>query len=154
MAGEIQVDYPSGEVLYAVIRDGQGRVWNVQQGLFEDWGAEGYGVDAYSITLVDKGGGRYVGDFAQGIEAGRYFVQVFCQLGSSIGQDDVLVGSGVIVWSGVGELTAEKMLINKAVQDKATGAIDYYDDDGVQVLLRHRAVDDTSNLSRVPEQPS
>lgn len=45
---------------------------------------------------------------------------------------------------------AAKMLINKAVQDKDSGAIDYYDDDGESVLFRHSPIDLENEITRVP----
>jgi len=45
---------------------------------------------------------------------------------------------------------AAKSLINKAVQTKATGAIDYYDDDGETVLLTHTPTDAESTITRTP----
>ena len=46
--------------------------------------------------------------------------------------------------------TAAKMLVNKAVQDKNTGAIDYFDDDGQSVLLTHTPIDNESTIVRTP----
>ncbi|MBN2020057.1 MAG: hypothetical protein JW749_07525 [Sedimentisphaerales bacterium] len=43
---------------------------------------------------------------------------------------------------------AIKMLVNKAVQDKLTGAIQYYDDDGQTVLLTHTPSENESSLTR------
>lgn len=45
---------------------------------------------------------------------------------------------------------AAKSLINKAVQTKATGAIDYYDDDGQAVILTHTPTDAESTITRTP----
>jgi hypothetical protein len=45
---------------------------------------------------------------------------------------------------------AAKMLVNKAVQDKATGAIEYFDDDGQTVVLTHTPTDDESTITRTP----
>jgi len=52
-----------------------------------------------------------------------------------------------------GSLTFEKaakMLINKAIQNKATGAIVYYDDDGETPLLTHTPTDSASEITRTP----
>lgn len=46
--------------------------------------------------------------------------------------------------------TAAKMLVNKAIQDKVTGSIDYYDDDGQTVILTHTPADAESNITRTP----
>ncbi len=45
---------------------------------------------------------------------------------------------------------AAKLLLNKAVQDKATGAIQYYDDDGQTVILTHTPTDSQSQVTRTP----
>jgi hypothetical protein len=45
---------------------------------------------------------------------------------------------------------AAKLLVNKAVQNKATGVIDYYDDDGQTVILSHTPADGESTITRTP----
>lgn len=45
---------------------------------------------------------------------------------------------------------AAKVLTNKAVQNKSTGAIDYYDDDDQTVILTHTPTDTESTITRTP----
>jgi hypothetical protein len=45
---------------------------------------------------------------------------------------------------------AAKVLTNKAVQDKSTGAIQYYDDDGQTIILTHTPTDGESTIIRTP----
>ena len=45
---------------------------------------------------------------------------------------------------------AAKSLVNKAVQNKNTGAIDYYDNDGQTVILTHTPTDGESEITRTP----
>jgi hypothetical protein len=45
---------------------------------------------------------------------------------------------------------AVKLLTNKAVQNKATGAIEYFDDDGQSVILTHTPTESESSLTRTP----
>lgn len=45
---------------------------------------------------------------------------------------------------------AAKMLVNKAIQNKATGAIVYYDDDDVTPILTHTPTDGASDITRTP----
>lgn len=45
---------------------------------------------------------------------------------------------------------AAKLLINKAVQNKVTGMISYYDDDGETIILTHTPTDGESTLMRMP----
>ncbi len=46
--------------------------------------------------------------------------------------------------------TAAKVLVNKAVQNKVGGAIDYYDDDDQTVILTHTPTDGESTITRAP----
>ncbi len=150
MANEIHVDYASGNTLYAVVRNIAGDVWHVGGHTFEAWGTAGRTADAYDIGLTDKSGSRYVGSFDANIPAGRYSVQTFLQAGANPAPGDTLVASEEIVWSGVGRITADKMLANKAVQTKSTGQIKYYDDDGQTILLTHTPADTEAALTRTP----
>ncbi|HNS19923.1 MAG TPA: hypothetical protein PKH24_05460 [Sedimentisphaerales bacterium] len=151
MANEIQADYASGSVLYAIIRKPAGQVWHPAGETFEDWATGGRTIGDYAIVLTDKSGNRYVGDFDADIPAGCYGIQVFRQTGSSPADGDTLVCSREIRWTGVGELTSAKILANKAVQDIVTKAVDYYDDDGVTILLTHNLHDDAQTSTRTPE---
>jgi len=150
MANEIRVDYASGNTLYAVVRDSAGDVWYVTGQVFETWGTSGRVADDYDISLTDKNGSRYVGSFDSNIPAGRYSVQIFLQAGANPADGDNLVGSDEIVWSGVGEVTTDKLLANKAVQNKSTGEIKYYDDDGQTVLLTHLPAETEAVVTRTP----
>jgi len=151
MANEIHIDYPSGNTLYAVVRNSAAQVWYPAAQAFEDWGTSGHHADDYDITLTDKDGDRYVGDFDANISAGRYTIQAFLQDGGNPADSDGVIGSGEIIWRGSGELTADKILANKAIQSKSTGAVHYYDDDGQTVILTHTATDDAASIIRTPE---
>jgi len=150
MANEIYMDYASGNTVYAVVRDSAGRVWYPVGQAFEDWGTSGHDADSYDISLTDKNGDRYVGDFVANIPVGRYTIQAFLQAGSNPADTDDLVGGYEIIWRGSRELTVDKILANKAVQNKLTGAIDYYDDDGQTVILTHIPTEDESSITRTP----
>jgi hypothetical protein len=151
MANEIQADYASGNTLYAVLRNRAGQVWHPALQAFESWGSSGHTADDYDIPLTDKTGSRYVGDFDPGVPSGSYGIQVFRQAGATPADTDTLVCSREIVWTGTGELTAAKLLANKAIGDTAVGTIDYYDDDGQTVLLTHNRQDEGSTTTRTPE---
>ncbi|UCG56833.1 MAG: hypothetical protein JSU70_18445 [Phycisphaerales bacterium] len=150
MANEIHADYESGNTLYAVARDGAAKVWYVTGQVFEDWGTGSRDADDYDIALADKGGGRYVGDFDSSIPAGRYTMQIFLQAGANPADTDSLVGASQLIWTGSGVLTVDKILANKAVQNKVTGAISYYDDDGATIILTHTPDDGASSITRTP----
>ena len=149
MANEIQADYASGNTLYAVIRNNSGGVWYIAGEVFEIWGTDGRDADDYDISLIDKSGSKYTGNFDFNIPVGRYYVQIFLQAGASPDDGDNLVGSSEIFWSGTGKITADKLLANKAEQEKSNGQIKYYDDDGQTVLVTMDAVDTAANVTRL-----
>ena len=148
MGNEIQVNHASDQAVYALVRNGAGQVWHPAAAQFEDWGADGHTMDDYDLPLTDAGGGLHIGDFPDDTAPGRYTVQAFGRAGANPANGDPLVWAGRIVWTGTGDLTAEKLLANRAVQDKSTGAIDYYDDDGATVLLTHAPVDGELTIER------
>ncbi|MFH1716958.1 MAG: hypothetical protein ABIF19_06375 [Planctomycetota bacterium] len=150
MANEIHVNYASGNTLYAVVRNAAGEVWYVAGEVFEVWGTGGRTADDYDISLADKNGSRYVGSFDSNIPPGRYSVQAFAQAGANPADGDSLIAGDEFIWSGTGRVTADKMLANKAVQNKSTGQIKYYDDDGQTVLLTHTPADAASTITRTP----
>jgi hypothetical protein len=150
MANEIHGNYASGNTLYAIVRNAAGDVWYVTGQTFEVWGTNGRTADDYDISLTDKSGSRYVGSFDTNIPAGRYSVQVFLQAGANPADGDTFIADEEIVWSGIGVVTAEKLLANKAVQNKPSGQITYYDDDGQTVLLTHTPTDSAATISRTP----
>ena len=150
MSNEIHADYTSGNTLYAVIRNKAGDVWYISGEVFEAWGTAGRDADGYDISLTDKSGSKYVGDFDNNIPAGRYCVQIFLQAGANPDDSDSLIGSSELFWSGTGKITPDKLLANKAEQDKSNGQIKYYDDDGQTVLVTLDAVDTADNVIRMP----
>ena len=151
MANEIYANYSSGNTLYAVVRNRQGNVWYISEQVFETWGTSEHDADDYDIALTDKGGARYVGDFPTAItNVGKYGIQVFLQADAHPANSDELVASREVFWSGKGEMTAEMLLANKAVQNKASGEIKYYDDDGQTVILTITPDDGESSITRTP----
>jgi hypothetical protein len=150
MANEIHADYASGNTLYAVIRNNSGEVWYIAGEAFETWGTDSRDADDYDISLIDKGGSRYVGNIDTNIPAGRYCVQIFLQAGAGPDDGDSLIESSENFWSGTGKITADKLLANKAEQDKSNGQIKYYDDDGQTILVTMDAVDTAANVTRLP----
>ncbi len=150
MANEIHADYASGNILYAVVRNAVGEVWYPAGGVFEAWGTESRDANDYDISLTDKDSSRHVGDFDGNIPADRYSIQIFLQAGANPTDSDNLLTSLEFVWSGTGKVTADKLLANKAVQNKATGQIKYYDNDGQTILLTLTPDDGQTSITRNP----
>jgi hypothetical protein len=149
MANEIHADHVSGDALYVVIRNRPGQVWHPAGQAFEDWGLSGHTADDYDIPLTDKGGNRYVGAFDASVPAGSYSIQIFRQTGAGPADTDILVSSRDFTWTGSGELTPTKILANKAVQDKVSGEITFYDDD-LTILFTQAAEESASTFARIP----
>ncbi len=150
MANEIHIDYQSGFTVYACLRNIIGEVWNPSSQVFEQWGSDGHTADDYHIGLTDKSGNRYTGDFDTAIGPGRYSIQIFVQSSQTLANTDELIGTGSIIWTGIAELTCDKILANKAVQNKLTSEISYYDDDSQTVILTITPGEDESTLTRIP----
>ena len=64
--------------------------------------------------------------------------------------DSIMVESKEIQFVDTLFEKAAKMLVNKAVQTKSTGAIAYYDDDGSTVILTHTPTDAEATITRTP----
>jgi len=150
MTNDIHAHYAAGNTLYAVVRDCVGNVWCIAGQNFEGWGTSGRTADDYDISLTDRSGSMYVGDFDSNIPAGRYSVQVFSQGGANPADGDTLVANDEVLWSGTGNVTAGKLLANKAIQNKTTGQIKYYDDDKQTVLITHIPTDAEATITRMP----
>jgi len=148
MANEIQVDYAAGNTLYAIIRNSAGQVWRAAGQVFEDWGAAGHDSGDYAVALVDKSGSRYVGDIDNNLSAGQYSIQWFVQAGASPADADTLAGSRDVTWTGVAELTATRLLANRAVHNTLTGKIEFYDDDSDSVIFNQTLTDVASVVTR------
>lgn len=148
MANEIYADYESGNTLYAVIRNKVGEVWYVNGEVFESWGTNGRDATNYCVNLVDKSGSLFVGNFDENIPSGKYYIQIFLQAGAGPDDGDSLVKCQDIVWSGTGQITSEKILVNKAIQNKSTGQIQYFDDDKQTVLITLTPSEDQESVTR------
>ena len=151
MLNEIRANYESGNTLYAVVRDKAGNVWYVGGQVFESWGTGGRDAEDYCLSLVDKSGSLYVGDFDGNIPPGRYCIQIFLQAGTNPEDGDNLVESREYIWSGTGQITSDKLLVNKAVQNKSNGQIQYFDDDGQTALVTLTPSEDQDAVTRASD---
>ncbi len=148
MSNEIHETHTWGNQVYAVIRNRAGQVWWPTGQVFENWGTSGRAAADYAISLAQTGGSLFVGDFDTNISTGRYTVQTFYQGGGSPADGDPWIGQRIVFWTGTAILTADKVLINKAVQNKSTGTIQHYDDDGATLMLTLTPTDGESSITR------
>jgi hypothetical protein len=116
-------------------------------------------LDTYDIPLTEfaTGSGLYVADFPASItEAGRFIICFYLGTPAASVILDYIPAIQEIIWSGTADVSdslfvkAAKVLVNKAVQIKSTGVINYYDDDGSTVLLTHTPTDAETTITRTP----
>ena len=101
-ANEIRTFQTSGNTYYAVIREVDGDVWHVVDQQFEVWGTDGNDADDYDISLTDKSGGMFVGDFDGSVPAGFYHLTIYRQAGGVPVDGDNLIDNSYGYWSGTG----------------------------------------------------
>jgi len=117
--------------------------------IIKDEGDEANTVNGF----VDEGRGYCLTLTATEMEAGRIKIYVVDQSSPKAWLDTTIVVETYGHTSAQHPFDVEKaakMLINKAVQDKVTGVIDYYDDDGQSVILTHTPADTESSITRTP----
>jgi len=152
---EFIVDDSPDSVVYVCIRKPDGKVYDTTVSPYHSTNSWVVWVDGnigdYDVATTHKGGGMHVGDFPAAItDKGKYLAQARRRLGAEPDADDIKLGGEMMRWSGSHEVTAETVLLNKAVQDKSTGAVEYYDDIGGSVILTHTPSDGESTLTRQP----
>jgi len=152
MANEIRIGCDNGFTIYALIRDpSNNKVWDYAHSAWDDW-ADG-DVGDYDVPLTYRGGGYYEADLPE-IGLSTYDVFFFEQVGDSPHvTNDVYIGYEKISGSDGDSESAvfcKKILANKAIQNKNTGVIAYYDDDGETIILTHTPSDGESSIARTP----
>jgi len=99
-ANEIRSFQESGNTLYAVIREIDGDVWHIVDQKFDVWGKDANDANDYDISLTDKSGGFYVGDFNTAVTAGYYFIITHQQEGGSPDDADPPIWQEYGYWDG------------------------------------------------------
>jgi len=163
MANEVLVNYDNADTVYFVRFNESGQVAVSDGSSFENWGAGGNDADDYDVSLSPVGSApAHIGHFDAGsnIAAGRYFLVGFLREGASPADGDPRIAESdrPLIWDGTKELFAPslsaakafKSLVNKAIQTKSTGAIVFFDDDGVTPILTHTPTDGESTITRTP----
>ena len=106
MAREIYHTYPSGETLYAFIRQKSDDTVNIQgTNNFEVW-VDG-NIGTYDHPMTDRGGDYYTVDFESAIDVDTvtvYRIEIFLQAGGSPALDDIPVAQGEFYWDGDNEI--------------------------------------------------
>lgn len=108
MADEIYLlGYPSGNTVYAHVRNSSGQIWYPTDEDFEDFGDGSRSHADYDIPLTDKLGGMYVADFpsAPANTTVGYRTIVYRQIGASPASTDHVVGGSRIYWTGSAEVS-------------------------------------------------
>ena len=99
-SNEINAFAPGVSTAYAVLRNASGQVWYVSGQTFEAWGTGARTADDYDISLTDKSGDMFVGDFDTNVSSGDYWIATHYQSGASPDDDDPVVWIENGYWSG------------------------------------------------------
>ncbi|MCJ7777792.1 MAG: hypothetical protein MUP16_05710 [Sedimentisphaerales bacterium] len=165
MANEIKVTAESGKPVDICLQNQAGKVVDTTVTPYHitnswvDWDDDDYA--EYVMALNDKGGDLHIGDFPDEITTDGKYTWIARQRASEEAQPartDERVSIGQTNWSGTGEITedqellqkAAKMLLNKAIQTKLTGVIQYFDDDGVTEILTFTPTESDTQITRTP----
>jgi hypothetical protein len=99
-ASEIRAFAPGVTTAYAVIREADGDVWYISGQVFEVWGTGARTAADYDISLTDKSGDMFVGDFDTNVSAGAYIVATHYQSGGAPADTDPVVWVDEGNWDG------------------------------------------------------
>ena len=96
MSNEIQFPSASGLIMYAVLRNPLGSVWNTSNNSFVTWSDAD--IADYALSMSEQGtSGYYTANFPSGAATpDEYPVAVYRQLGVAPAIGDVLLGTGAV----------------------------------------------------------
>lgn len=102
MSNELIAANGVGETCYALVKNSSGQFWNGTA--FETYSASNYAL--YDITMTEVGStGIYLGDFPSLItSSGSYQYFVKRQAAGSPAEDDPIVNTGIIDWTGTSSI--------------------------------------------------
>lgn len=100
MANEIQVTYSSAKVVYYLIFNRTGQVWNTSSLAFEVYQTVNYTDYDVSMTELGSASKVYAGTFPSTISAGVYGVVLKERIGGSVAESDPVVDAGDYQWGG------------------------------------------------------
>lgn len=102
MANELQVNYQTGKVVYFLIRDSIGQIWNGSA--FESYTTANY--STYVVSGGEQGvaSAFYTSTFPSTILAGVYSVLAKERIGGSAAETDPSIGWGNVQWNGSASL--------------------------------------------------
>jgi len=97
MLNQIQISYPEiSNVIYIIIRDKIGNVWNITEEAFEVWNDSN--LSDYVKNSTYKGGNLYIVEFPDTIIRGYYTIQIFIRSGVVPASTDLLLDSVIGYW--------------------------------------------------------
>jgi len=97
MLNQILISYPEiSNVIYIIIRDKDGNVWNISGEAFEIWNV--VNLPDYVKNSTYKGGNLYIVEFPDTIIRGYYTIQIFIRSGLVPASTDLLLDSVIGYW--------------------------------------------------------
>jgi len=102
MSSEMYHGYASGSTLYAIVLNATGQVWYPTNEAFEDYGTGSRTANDYAILMTDSDSDFYYADFPDAAAA-TYKYNIYLQDGVTPADDDDLLTTRSIVWTGTSE---------------------------------------------------
>lgn len=114
MANELQADHKTGRVVYFLIRNAVGAIWNGST--FETYVTANLATYVVAATEQGTGSGLYAGAMPA-VSAGVYNVVAKDRAGGAAAESDVTVGVGSVEWTGttISDTNAQ-LTLNRAIK--------------------------------------
>jgi hypothetical protein len=96
MAGELQCDHETGRVVYYLIRNMAGAIWN--GAAFEAYVGANYAT--YDVAATEQGSSGFYTANMPALAAGQYSVLAKERAGGAPAESDRTIGTGSVLWSG------------------------------------------------------
>ena len=102
MAGELKLNWPITDTLFACVFNTSGSVWWIAGKVFETWGTANRDADDYDIAMSGFTGGMHFGDMDTNIPVGNYVAAFYLKAGVTAADSDVAdsVGRQDLYWTG------------------------------------------------------
>lgn len=102
MAGELKLNWPNAEVLFACVYNSSGNIWYPTGQVFETKGTDSRTANDYAIAMIGFSGALHIGDMDANIPAGNHIALFYVRSTGTPLDDDMVdsVGRQDLYWTG------------------------------------------------------
>jgi hypothetical protein len=102
MAGELKLNWPISDTLFACVFNSSGKIWHPTGQVFETLGTGSRTANDYALTMIGYSGGLQLGDMDTNIPAGNYIALYYLRSTGTPLDADMLdsVGKQDLYWTG------------------------------------------------------